>query len=92
MKHTFPSGRTKDIVILKKSDRPRVERPLRKPMGLGDWTERVLQHVGVTEDRYKEAKELFGLTPTCNCPKRKEWLNKVSDWWAGNPDASRSPG
>jgi len=38
-------------------------------------------------DRYKAAKELFGLSPACNCNKRKEWLNSVSDWWMGEKDA-----
>lgn len=51
--------------------------------GLGDWTERMLSSVGVTQERYVAAKEIFGLAPTCNCAKRKEWLNKVSDWWRG---------
>lgn len=50
---------------------------------LGDWTERILAKVGITEDRYAAAKELFGLAPTCGCKERKEWLNKVSDWWRG---------
>ena len=50
---------------------------------LGDITETALKSIGITEDRYKAAKELFGLQPTCNCQKRKDWLNKVSDWWAG---------
>jgi len=51
--------------------------------GLGDWTEQLLKSVGVTQDRYKAAKEFAGLAPTCSCDKRKEWLNKVSDWWRG---------
>lgn len=51
--------------------------------GLGDYVESLLKSVGVTEDRYKHAKELFGLPPTCHCADRKAWLNKVSDWWRG---------
>lgn len=47
---------------------------------LGDYTERVLASIGVTKERYVEAKSLFGLAPTCNCPERKEWLNKVGKW------------
>ena len=43
--------------------------------------EAILSSVGITQDRYKEAKKLFGLPPTCNCGKRKEWLNRVGEWW-----------
>ena len=49
--------------------------------GLGDWTERQLKKIGVTEEWYKHVKEKFGLTPTCGCGTRKRWLNSVSDWW-----------
>jgi hypothetical protein len=49
--------------------------------GLGDAVESLLKGIGVTQDRYKAAKELFGLPPNCGCNARKEWLNKVSDWW-----------
>ena len=51
--------------------------------GLGDWTEQQLKSIGVTPGRYKAAKELFGLSPTCDCEGRKQWLNSVSDWWRG---------
>ena len=47
----------------------------------GDLVERLLQSIGVTEEKYKEAKQLFGLPASCNCAGRKQWLNKVSDWW-----------
>lgn len=57
-------------------------RPIMPPR-LGDYTERLLKSVGVTEDRYKAAKELFGLAPTCGCEARKLYLNKISDWWRG---------
>jgi hypothetical protein len=50
-------------------------------VGLGDAVESLLASIGVTQDRYKAAKELFGLPPNCGCTLRKEWLNKVSDWW-----------
>lgn len=54
--------------------------------GLGDRVESMLKSIGVTEDRYKQAKELFGLPPTCNCSARKAWLNKVGEWWSlSNP-------
>ncbi len=60
--------------------------------GLGDHTERLLASVGITPERYKEAKRLFGLAPKCGCSGRKqklnaadarmrEWLNRVSAWW-----------
>ena len=49
--------------------------------GLGDATEQVLKSLGITEDRWKEAKERFGLAPSCNCRKRKEWLNKVGKYF-----------
>jgi hypothetical protein len=45
--------------------------------GLGDILERELTRMGITQSRYKEIKERFGLPPTCNCEKRKQWLNKV---------------
>lgn len=54
---------------------------------LGDKVEAVLESIGITPDRYTKAKELFGLPPTCGCSKRKEWLNKVSDWWRGESPA-----
>lgn len=50
---------------------------------LGDYTESLLQSVGITKERYIAAKQLFGLAPTCGCGERKEWLNRVSDWWRG---------
>lgn len=53
--------------------------------GLGDYTESLLASIGVTQDRYVAAKQLFGLPPTCGCDARKEWLNRVSDWWRGGP-------
>jgi hypothetical protein len=59
------------------------ERPKRvcaEEMGLGDYTERMLERVGVTQDRYTKAKSLFGLAPTCGCSERKEWLNAVGAW------------
>ena len=46
-------------------------------LGLGDWAEKKLSAMGITQDRYIEIKKKFGLPPTCGCNKRKEWLNKV---------------
>jgi hypothetical protein len=57
--------------------------------GLGDWTERMLASIGITKERYVAAKQLFGLAPTCNCAKRKAWLNRVSDWWRGESSSGR---
>lgn len=51
--------------------------------GLGDKVEKLLTSVGITEDRYKQIKQMFGLPPRCNCRQRKEWLNKVGRWFAG---------
>lgn len=62
--------------------------------GLGDRTEQLLKKLGVTQDRYKAAKEAFGLAPECSCPNRieslnelglsaKQWKDKVTDWWRG---------
>ena len=48
---------------------------------LGDLIESALTIIGITQDRYKEVKQLFGLPPTCGCDKRKEYLNRVSEWW-----------
>jgi hypothetical protein len=45
--------------------------------GLGDALEQTLARMGITKDRYKEVKQKFGFPPTCNCEKRKQWLNKV---------------
>lgn len=56
--------------------------------GLGDYVEGLLQSVGITKERYKAAKELFGLPPNCSCDSRREWLNRVSDWWRGTSSRS----
>ncbi len=55
--------------------------PKRQRRALGDWVEDVLTKVGVTEDRYLEAKAFLTLRRkdevTCRCRRRKLWLNKV---------------
>jgi hypothetical protein len=51
--------------------------------GLGDNVERMLKTLGITAERYIEVKKRFGLPPTCNCAGRREWLNKVGRWLAG---------
>lgn len=50
---------------------------------LGDKVEALFASIGITQDKYKEVKEKFGWPPTCDCPKRKEWLNRVDDWLHG---------
>jgi hypothetical protein len=52
--------------------------------GWGDKTEKWLTSIGITSERYIEVKKKFGLPPTCWCPQRKEWLNKVEKWWKGH--------
>ncbi len=59
------------------------QRPVASQFGLGDYTEKLLAKIGVTPESYVAAKEFAGLAPTCNCAGRKEWLNRVSDWWRG---------
>ena len=48
-------------------------------MRAGTLLKRMLTAIGITEERYKEIKELFGLPPECKCPEREEWLNNVVD-------------
>lgn len=62
-----------------------VERPPAVPPGWGDYAELVFASIGITPESYCTAKAMFGLPPTCNCADRKEWLNRVSDWWRGQP-------
>jgi hypothetical protein len=51
--------------------------------GLGDQVEKMLKSLGITQERYVQVKQLFGLPPTCGCAKRREWLNKVGQWLNG---------
>lgn len=55
--------------------------------GWGDKLEAELTAMGITEDSYKAVKKKFGMPPTCWCPQRKEWLNKVGRWF----DSLRAP-
>lgn len=48
--------------------------------GLGDALERQLKSWGITQDRYKEIKEKFGLPPTCACNRRIRWLNAAGKY------------
>lgn len=61
---------------------PGADKPTATHLGLGDYTEGLLQSIGVIKERYLAAKELFGFAPTCHCEARKAWLNQVSDWWS----------
>lgn len=61
------------------------ELEIRRPMGLGDYTESLLKRIGVTQNRYVEAKKALGLAPTCNCAERIAWLNRAGHWWARQP-------
>lgn len=79
-----PDGNGKCKLCGKTTDLRRTCRKKKKREGWGDRTERLLSRVGVTQERYIAAKELFGLAPTCNCKARKEWLNKISEWLTGH--------
>jgi hypothetical protein len=45
--------------------------------GLGNLVESTLEKYGVTKDRWVEFKKRLGLPATCNCDRRKEYLNKL---------------
>lgn len=49
------------------------------PWQLGDDLETMLTALGVTKDKWKAAKQKFGLPPNCGCAARQEWLNRVSE-------------
>jgi len=49
-------------------------------MKAGTLLKLILVAVGITEERYKEVKELFGLPPDCKCAEREEWINKVVEY------------
>jgi len=50
--------------------------PESKPQ-LGDRLESLLKKVGITEEKYRELKAMAGFSPTCNCPQRRRFLNKL---------------
>ena len=69
-----------------KASRPRTTNPasLPNPLPLGDYTEKLLWTIGITEERVAAVVEKFGVAPTCGgCKARKKWLNKVGAWLAG---------
>ena len=55
----------------------------RRELKLGDVAEKLLNHLGITQERYIETKAwLLGLPASevsCGCPDRKDWLNKLGD-------------
>lgn len=55
------------------------QRPERLKPGWGDRVQTALEGAGITQDRWIAFKEAFGGAPTCNCEKRKRWLNDVGD-------------
>jgi hypothetical protein len=44
---------------------------------LGDRIEEALSSYGITQEAWIEYKEQHGLPPTCRCPQRKEWINRM---------------
>ena len=52
-------------------------------LGIGDLLERELTRMGITQDRYKEIKKMFGFPPTCSCDKLIAWLNRVGRQYLG---------
>ena len=53
-----------------------IDRSMRGRVGLGDVIQRVLDMFGITEERFKK---WFNLT-SCNCSKRRGWLNSLLSW------------
>lgn len=62
---------------------------------LGDAVEKIFKQVGITEDRYKAAKQALGLPPTCGCSGRKralnEWQAKAQAWLAKQKSQEANP-
>lgn len=50
---------------------------------LGDRVKKALDELGITEERWLTVKAEFGWPPSCNCEKRRAWLNRVSRWLRG---------
>lgn len=67
---------------LLKRDRSPQEPPTKKKThhnrkGLGDRLEKLFAMCGITAEKYKELKKMAGFPPTCGCPARKEFLNRL---------------
>jgi transposase-like protein len=71
----------KSDLKLKRTCKSTVEQAAERELRFGDLAEKMLNSVGITQERYKEAKGwLLGLPPgevDCFCPQRKEWLNNL---------------
>ncbi len=52
--------------------------PEPKP-GLGDLAGEFFVSLGISEDRYKAAKAVIYLDPTCGCADRRKWLNELGE-------------
>lgn len=48
-------------------------------VGAGDVLESFFESLGITKDRYKNAKRALYLDPSCNCAARKEFINKMGE-------------
>jgi hypothetical protein len=55
---------------------------------LGDWLESKLSAIGITKDRYTAFKQQFGMPPTCDCDKRREWLNQFGESFGAEASAA----
>lgn len=58
---------------------PKCPKKPKKKKGLGDQVEDTLKSVGVTQERWIAFKKAFGGMPSCNCPARIEYLNKLGE-------------
>jgi len=65
--HAIGIEKLRQIEIAKEQPKPQ----------LGDRLESLLKKVGITQEKYKELKEMAGFSPTCNCPQRHRFLNKL---------------
>jgi hypothetical protein len=59
---------------------------LQHPPGLGDRVAAALARVGITEQRYRLAKQAIGLKPDCDCKKRQRLLNQLGGGRARHDD------
>ncbi len=82
-----PTERVRNIVR-KGQAAPAVTATARKPTvpcgqaaqpRLGDRIGSALESVGVTPERWAEAKAAIGLPATCNCDSRRDWINKLDE-------------
>lgn len=53
------------------------------PFALGDFVEARLTSIGITTKSWCEFKKQYGLPAGCNCPARKEWLNRFGEQFGG---------